>query len=237
MSFNRANRNYAGGYNNEPISYQDYLRMGMGTHDQAPLPREWTRHSDDVFLYQNMRNLNNKQDYWQTTPSHKDLYYSDRHKPYDLINRGENKYYHGLPMEHPAGITLLDSDSMRGAKPPRHSIKLANNYPIYENGAWPSDTFTDTTMPPTTNMNRWIDNSIDYETTYKKNYTQNGGSRVRTQTYLKSDGEIHPGYLFQPIPKPDNIPDYIHWDDMNSDSRLPLLSRTGSYGNRIMYEE
>ena len=60
-------------------------------------------------------------------------------------------------------------------------------------------------------------------------------AKIKSGTYLGTKGEVHPGLQWYPVPKEDNIPDYIDWGDLNGESIFTMTHRTDDWGDRVLY--
>lgn len=163
----------------------------------------------------------------------------DANKPYDLLNRNR---FHGMigDADHPPGTLLVDRDqpaqTWNDAPPAPRGVNAPDYmYPMpfaSYRGAWPKDTLTNYRQAPATSDSMWIANNIGNHTVYS------GGSApatVRSGTFLGAKGEVHPGLQWYPVPKEDNIPDYVDWGDLNGESLFAYTYRTDDWGDRVLY--
>lgn len=185
--------------------------------------------------------------YWQTEPNNAvcnspfTWQQIDANKPYDLVNRNR---FHGMlgDADHPPGTLLVDRDRPAGpqndAPPAPRSVNAPDYmYPMpFESyrGAWPRDVLTNYRQAPATSADMWIRNNIHNETVYS------GGqppAKVKSGVFLGAKGEVHPGLQWYPMPKEDNIPDYIDWGDLNGESLFATTYRTDDWGDRALYND
>lgn len=165
--------------------------------------------------------------YWQDERHAGQGMYLDRqddyHRPYSLINRND---FHGMvaDADHPPFTLLVDSD-----RPSSHIYPEPNS--TYR-GQWPTDVLTDYHQPVATRDSEWIRRNISNQTVYS-----GGGkpAKIKSGTYLGTKGEVHPGLQWYPMPKEDNIPDYIDWGDLNGESIFTMTHRTDDWGDRVLY--